>query len=125
MYLYKPHKWRTDLRRKTASAPIYLVSKFLDIGRCHRVDIQFALGFRQLTNASARAGQHWNRSPTNANVRRVIEISHAPIDIAQREDERDTGDLRDDNETETIYLNEVEEEWDLSKYRGIGWDEQE
>ena len=61
----------------------------------------------------------------NKEQNQVIEISHAPIDIAQREDERDTGDLRDDNETETIYLNEVEEEWDLSKYRGIGWDEQE
>ena len=23
----------------------------------------------------------------------------------------------------TIYLNEVEEEWDLDKYKGIGWDE--
>ena len=22
----------------------------------------------------------------------------------------------------TIYLNEVEEEWDLDKYKGIGWD---
>ena len=61
----------------------------------------------------------------NKEQNQVIEISHAPIDIAQREDERDTGDIRDDNETGTIYLNEVEEEWDLSKYRGIGWDEQE
>ena len=25
---------------------------------------------------------------------------------------------------QTIYLNEVEEEWDLSKYEGIGWDTQ-
>ena len=24
----------------------------------------------------------------------------------------------------TIYLNEVEEDWDLSKYEGIGWDTQ-
>ena len=61
----------------------------------------------------------------NKEQNQVIEISHAPIDIAQREDEPETGDKRDDNETETIYLNEVEEEWDLSKYRGIGWDEQE
>ena len=31
----------------------------------------------------------------------------------------------DDDEPHTIYLNEVEEEWDLDKYRGIGWDTQE
>ena len=60
----------------------------------------------------------------NKEQNQVIEISHAPIDIAQREDASVTGDIRDDNEPkETIYLNEVEEEWDLSKYRGIGWDE--
>ena len=31
-------------------------------------------------------------------------------------------DDQEENE-ETIYLNEVEEEWDLDKYKGIGWDE--
>ena len=29
----------------------------------------------------------------------------------------------DEDEPQTIYLNEVEEEWDLNKYKGIGWDE--
>jgi hypothetical protein len=35
-------------------------------------------------------------------------------------------DNTDDEEEEqgTIYLNEVEEEWDLNKYEGIGWDTQ-
>ena len=31
----------------------------------------------------------------------------------------------EDDEEHTIYLNEVEEDWDLSKYAGIGWDTQE
>ena len=59
----------------------------------------------------------------NKEQNQVIEISHAPIEITAREDESDTGEIRDDEEPETIYLNEVEEEWDLSKYKGIGWDE--
>ena len=32
-------------------------------------------------------------------------------------------EAEDDDEPQTIYLNEVEEEWDLNKYKGIGWDE--
>ena len=51
----------------------------------------------------------------------VIEISHAPIDI--KVIERDEEPAQEDEEEGTIYLNEVEEEWDLSKYKGIGWDE--
>lgn len=51
----------------------------------------------------------------------VIEISHAPIAIEQRETAEPVGD--DEDEQETIYLNEQEEEWDLEKYRGIGWDQ--
>ena len=51
----------------------------------------------------------------------VIEISHAPIDITVVEKRKDpTADTQE--QEETIYLNEVEEEWDLEKYRGIGWD---
>lgn len=55
----------------------------------------------------------------------VIEISHAPIEVESRglADGEPTAN-RDVEETETIYLNEVEEEWDLNKYRGIGWDTQ-
>lgn len=54
----------------------------------------------------------------------VIEISHLPLDIERVErQEAEAGNEQDDEE-HTIYLNEVEEEWDLSKYEGIGWDTQ-
>ena len=56
----------------------------------------------------------------NKEQNQVIEISHAPIDVTMRE----KGEMPEEEDEEgTIYLNEVEEEWDLSKYRGIGWDE--
>ena len=60
----------------------------------------------------------------NKEQNQVIEISHAPIDVTVIEkDENDQmGKDQMENE-ETIYLNEVEEEWDLDKYKGIGWDE--
>ena len=54
----------------------------------------------------------------------VIEISHSPLDIERVEREEQPEPAEDDEE-HTIYLNEVEEEWDLSKYAGIGWDTQE
>ena len=58
----------------------------------------------------------------NKEQNQVIEISHAPIDVTviEREEEPETDE---DDEEHTIYLNEVDEEWDLDKYRGIGWDE--
>lgn len=60
----------------------------------------------------------------NKEQNQVIDISHAPIEVKviEREDDDDTDD---DDEPRTIYLNEVEEEWDLDKYRGIGWDTQD
>lgn len=57
----------------------------------------------------------------NKEQNQVIEISHAPIDVTVREKGEEP---EEEEEEDTIYLNEVEEEWDLSKYRGIGWDEQ-
>lgn len=51
----------------------------------------------------------------------VIEISHAPIHVEQHESNEMAAD--DTDEPETIYLNELDEEWDLEKYRGIGWDQ--
>ncbi len=51
----------------------------------------------------------------------VIEISHLPIDIKKVEKEETDGESEE--EQHTVYLNEVEEDWDLDKYRGIGWDE--
>ena len=60
----------------------------------------------------------------NKEQNQVIEISHAPIDVTVIEKENDQM-VNDQmvNEEGTIYLNEVEEEWDLDKYKGIGWDE--
>lgn len=52
----------------------------------------------------------------------IIEISHAPIEVEQRIVLDNTDD--EEEEQGTIYLNEVEEEWDLNKYEGIGWDTQ-
>ena len=57
----------------------------------------------------------------NKEQNQVIEISHAPIDVTVIE--RDEPEAQEDEEEHTIYLNEVEEEWDLDKYKGIGWDE--
>ena len=59
----------------------------------------------------------------NKEQNQVIEISHSPIDV--KVIERNEEPEEDDDEPHTIYLNEVEEEWDLDKYRGIGWDTQE
>ena len=58
----------------------------------------------------------------NKEQNQIIEISHLPIEVSTREEDPDSGELTDEEPTGTIYLNEVEEEWDLSKYRGIGWD---
>ena len=60
----------------------------------------------------------------NKEQNQVIDISHAPIEVKVIEHD-DDDDMDDDDEPHTIYLNEVEEEWDLDKYRGIGWDTQE
>lgn len=57
----------------------------------------------------------------NKEQNQVIEISHAPIDITRIESEEPEA-MEDAEEEGTIYLNEVEEEWDLDKYKGIGWD---
>ena len=59
----------------------------------------------------------------NKEQNQVIEISHAPIDVTVIEKEEMTDDQSQMTNEETIYLNEVEEEWDLDKYNGIGWDE--
>lgn len=56
----------------------------------------------------------------NKEQNQVIEISHSPIDVKVIEREEQP---EEDDEPKTIYLNEVEEEWDLNKYKGIGWDE--
>ncbi len=50
----------------------------------------------------------------------VIDISHAPISV--KEIEKSDEEDEEQDEPQTIYLNEVEKEWDLDKYQGIGWD---
>lgn len=57
----------------------------------------------------------------NKEQNQVIEISHSPIDV--KTIEKSELPQEEEDESKTIYLNEVEEEWDLSKYKGIGWDE--
>ncbi len=60
----------------------------------------------------------------NKEQNQVIEISHAPIDVKIIDEmSASLDDEMTDEEEHTIYLNEVEEEWDLNKYKGIGWDE--
>ena len=59
----------------------------------------------------------------NKEQNQVIEISHAPIDVTVVEQSEAGGQQSEEDEEGTIYLNEVEEEWDLDKYKGIGWDE--
>ena len=59
----------------------------------------------------------------NKEQNQVIEISHAPIDVTIIESSEESVQDSDEEEEGTIYLNEVEEEWDLDKYKGIGWDE--
>ena len=60
----------------------------------------------------------------NKEQNQIIEISHAPIDVTviEKEDESSFPSGEEREEASTIYLNEVEEEWDLDKYKGIGWD---
>lgn len=57
----------------------------------------------------------------NKECNRIIEISHRPIDVKLIEREEES----EEETPETVYLNEVDEEWDLSKYKGIGWDDYE
>ena len=59
---------------------------------------------------------------TEHGAEQVIEISHAPIDVTVIESPDESVQDSDEEEEGTIYLNEVEEEWDLDKYKGIGWD---
>ena len=49
----------------------------------------------------------------------VLEISHLRIDIQVIEKDEQP----EEEQPQTIYMNEVDEEWDLSKYKGIGWDD--
>lgn len=60
-------------------------------------------------------------SELNKECNKVIGISHNPIDVKIIEQEDNSAE--EDNTPETIYLSEVDEDWDLGKYKGIGWDD--
>ncbi len=55
----------------------------------------------------------------NKESNKVIEVTHRPLDIREIE----TIEEEEEEYIETIYENEVDEEWDLDKYKGIGWDQ--
>lgn len=55
--------------------------------------------------------------------KKVVEISHKPIDVLHPTEDIDDNDEDEDDTPYTIYENEVDEEWDLDKYKGIGWDQ--
>ena len=59
-------------------------------------------------------------SELNKECNQVIDISHAPIDVVQVT--REEPGAEEDDEPHTIYMNEVDEEWNLDKYKNIGWD---
>lgn len=63
----------------------------------------------------------WNEL-NKEGYKKVVEISHKPIDVVHIAED-DTDDNEDDDTPYTIYENEVDEEWDLDKYKGIGWDQ--
>ena len=56
--------------------------------------------------------------------KKVVEISHRPIDVNIIEQPEDVDTDYDDEEQQTIYINEQDEDWDLDKYRKYGWDTQ-
>jgi len=94
------------LRKKTGSLEKKLGVKIVLISSLS------GLGISELKDAL------WEELQKEQN--QVIEISHAPIEVNVSENVNENDD--DNEEPQTIYLNEVEEEWDLSKYEGIGWD---
>ncbi len=53
--------------------------------------------------------------------KKEIEISHKPMDVQQLQCE--DGEDEEEETFNTIYMNEEDEEWDLDKYKGIGWDQ--
>ena len=66
----------------------------------------------------------WNELNADG-YKKVIEISHSPIDIKVIGTQTalwDADGSTEEDTPQTIYLNE-EDNWDISKYKGIGWDE--
>ncbi len=55
----------------------------------------------------------------NKESNQIIEITHRPLDIREIEKVEE----EEEEYIETIYEKEVDEDWDLDKYKGIGWDQ--
>lgn len=64
----------------------------------------------------------WNEL-NKEGYKKVVEISHKPIDVVHITEDDSDDNEEDDDTPYTIYENEVDEEWDLDKYKGIGWDQ--
>lgn len=64
----------------------------------------------------------WNEL-NKEGYKKVVEISHKPIDVVHIAEDDSDDNEEDDDTPYTIYENEVDEEWDLDKYKGIGWDQ--
>ena len=56
-----------------------------------------------------------NNEELNKETNKVVDLVHKPIEIAEM--------LTEEDEME-IEVDEFDDEDDLSKYKGIGWDEQ-
>ncbi len=60
----------------------------------------------------------------NDESNKVLEITHRPIAVKPEEAARGKEEAEEDEEEfRTIYLNEVDDDDDLTKYKGIGWDD--
>ncbi|MCQ2311569.1 MAG: GTPase ObgE [Paludibacteraceae bacterium] len=107
-----------DEALKKLRAKVNRLQKKLDI-RIVLLSSLSGLGVSELKDAL------WEELQKEQN--QIIEISHAPIAVEPRDftDGRPTVESGVEEQSGTIYLNEVDEDWDLSKYKGIGWDTQD
>ncbi len=117
--------------------------RILAISKCDMLDEQMIEDLRQEILSQTPPAGGWGAGPVffssvsglgitelkdllweeiNKESNQVIDISHAPIDV--KVIGRDDDDFEEEDEEATIYLQDVEEEWDFDKYRGIGWDTQ-
>lgn len=94
-------EWRQDDEEDAGAVPVCFFSSLAH------------MGLEELKEAL------WKELTKECN--QVIEISHSPIDVARVEREEQEADSEEE-EQHTRYMNEVDEEWDLDKYKGIGWD---
>lgn len=61
----------------------------------------------------------------NQESNKIVEISHLPVDVYRKEDTDEDEEDFDGNEEDVDDDTEDNDDDDISKYKGIGWDEQE